>query len=102
LIAEQPIQRFVRASPVALTLERVGAFAAPDLFELSMTVCACDYCAYRDRSGQNYPKAALLDAALRACAEVHETEFAADLSTAADAVRARRGDRTRFPLPKMV
>jgi tRNA nucleotidyltransferase (CCA-adding enzyme) len=77
----------VRAGPVALMLERVGAFATPDLFKLLMTVCACDYCAYGDRSGQNYPKAALLDAALRACAEVHETEIAADLS-AADAVDA--------------
>jgi tRNA nucleotidyltransferase (CCA-adding enzyme) len=73
-------------------LERLGAFAAPDLFKLLMSVCACDYRAYGDRSGQDYPKAALLDTALRACAEVDETEFAADLS-ATDAVDATQTAR---------
>jgi len=82
----------VRAGPVALMLERVGAFDAPDLFTLLMTVCTCDYRAYGNRSGQDYPKAALLNAALRACAEVDETEFAADLS-ATDAIDARQTAR---------
>ncbi len=82
----------VRAGPVALMLERLGAFAAPDLFKLLMIVCACDYRAYGGRSGQDYPKAALLDTALRACAEVDKTEFAADLS-ATDAVDATQTAR---------
>ncbi len=82
----------VRAGPVALMLERLEAFAAPDLFNLLMSVCACDYRAYGNRSGQAYPKAALLDTALRACAEVDENEFAAELS-AADAVEATQAAR---------
>jgi tRNA nucleotidyltransferase (CCA-adding enzyme) len=72
----------VRAGPVALMLDRLGAFAAPDLFKRLMMVCACDYRAYGGRSGQDYPKATLLDTALRACAEVVETEFADDESAA--------------------
>ena len=82
----------VRAGPVALMLERVGAFDAPELFKLLMAVCACDYCAYGDRSGKDYPKAALLETALRACADVDETEFAADLS-AAESVEAAQTAR---------
>ena len=48
-----------RAGPVALMLERLGAFGGSGLFERLMTVCACDYRAYAGRSGQVYPKAAL-------------------------------------------
>jgi tRNA nucleotidyltransferase (CCA-adding enzyme) len=44
----------VRAGPVALMLERLGAFTAPDVFKQLMSVCACDYRAYGDRSGQDY------------------------------------------------
>jgi tRNA nucleotidyltransferase (CCA-adding enzyme) len=82
----------VRAGPIALMLERLGAFDTPDLFALLMSVCACDYRAYGGRSEGAYPKAALLDTALRACAEVDQTEFAADRSTteAADAVQTAR------------
>ncbi|HUI21400.1 MAG TPA: tRNA nucleotidyltransferase [Methylocella sp.] len=79
----------VRAGPVALMLERVGAFDTPDLFQLLMTVCACDYCAYGGHSGQDYPKAALLQAALRACAEIDETEFATG-GNAVDATQMAR------------
>ena len=71
-----------------------------------MIVCACDYRAYGDRSGQDYPKAALLDTALRACAEVDETEFAADLSADGSSGRyadsACRGDRAGFPFATVV
>jgi tRNA nucleotidyltransferase (CCA-adding enzyme) len=82
----------VRAGPVALMLERLGAFATPDLFKLLMMVCACDYRAYGGRSGQDYPKATLLDTALRACNDVDETEFADDRSAteAVDAVQTAR------------
>jgi tRNA nucleotidyltransferase (CCA-adding enzyme) len=82
----------VRAGPVALMLERLGAFDAPDVFKQLMSVCACDYRAYGDRSGQDYPKAALLETALKACAEVDASEFAADLS-AAEAVDAAQTAR---------
>jgi tRNA nucleotidyltransferase (CCA-adding enzyme) len=41
---------------------------------------------------EGYPKAALLETALRACAEVDESEFAADLS-AAEAVDAAQTAR---------
>ena len=79
----------VRAGPVALMLERLGAFNASGLFKQLMTVCACDYRAYAGRSGQAYPKAALLDIALEACAEVEAIGFSADAS----AVEARQSAR---------
>ncbi|MBM3553557.1 MAG: tRNA nucleotidyltransferase [Alphaproteobacteria bacterium] len=63
----------MRAGPVALMLERIGAFDAPQRFSELMTVCACDFCAHEGREGQNYPKAALLEIALAACAGVTET-----------------------------
>lgn len=62
-----------RAGPVALMLERLGAFGAPERFARLMTVCACDFRAHAGRSGQVYPKAALLDIAREACAEIDET-----------------------------
>jgi tRNA nucleotidyltransferase (CCA-adding enzyme) len=70
----------VRAGPVAAMLERLGAFDCPERFEQLMTVCACDYCAYPGRSGKTYPKAALLDIALKACARVDESGFSANIS----------------------
>jgi tRNA nucleotidyltransferase (CCA-adding enzyme) len=60
----------VRAGPVAAMLERLHAFDDPEAFGMLMTLCACDFRAFGDRSGQDYPKAAVLDAALRACAGV--------------------------------
>ncbi len=62
----------MRAGPVALMLERIGAFDAPERFRELMMVCACDFCAHDGREGQNYPKAALLEIALAACAGVTE------------------------------
>ena len=69
-----------RAGPVALMLERLGAFDASGLFTRLMTVCACDYRAYAGRSGQVYPKAALLEIALEACAEVEAIGISANAS----------------------
>ncbi len=63
----------MRAGPVALMLERIGAFDAPQRFRELMMVCACDFCAHEGREGQTYPKAALLEIALKACAEVAAT-----------------------------
>jgi tRNA nucleotidyltransferase (CCA-adding enzyme) len=59
-----------RAGPIASMLERLGGFDAPQRFRQLMTVCACDYRAYGERSGQAYPKAALLEMSLAACAGI--------------------------------
>ena len=81
-----------RAGPVALMLERLGAFGASGLFTQLMTVCACDYRAYAGRSGQVYPKAALLEIALAACAEVEAIGVSADDLDASDS-EARQSAR---------
>ena len=60
----------MRAGPVALMLERLGAFDAPGQFARILEVCACDYRAFPRRTGQPYPKAALLQIALDACAGI--------------------------------
>ena len=70
----------VRAGPVAEMLERIGAFDQPERYELLMTLCACDYRAYGTRAGQPYPKAALLQIALEACAGVPKDERAAAIA----------------------
>lgn len=62
----------MRAGPVAMMLERIGAFDAPERFRELMMVCASDFCAHAGREGQTYPKAALLEIALNACADVKE------------------------------
>ena len=77
-----------RAGPVALMLERLGAFDAPDSFALLMEVCACDYCAYGERAGAAYPKAKLLEAAFKACAGVEAPTGGAEAAEAARTARA--------------
>jgi tRNA nucleotidyltransferase (CCA-adding enzyme) len=62
----------VRAGPVAAMLERLDAFGERSRFDDLMTVCACDFRAYRGRSGQAYPKAAILAEAIEACSEAAE------------------------------
>lgn len=69
----------VRAGPVALMLERLGAFDHPERFDLLMQVCACDYRAYGERFGPVYPKATLLYTALRACTQAGDAH---DIETA--------------------
>lgn len=64
----------MRAGPVALMLERNGAFDRAENFDLMMLLCACDFHAYPGREGQAYAKAALLDAARRACAGLEQAE----------------------------
>ena len=64
----------MRAGPVALMLERLGAFDAPERFQELMIVCASDFCAHEGREGKPYPKAALLEIALKACAEIAEND----------------------------
>jgi tRNA nucleotidyltransferase (CCA-adding enzyme) len=69
-----------RAGPIALMLERLGAFSPSGLFKPLMTVCACDFRACEGHSGQVYPKAVLLEIALAACAEVEALGPGADAS----------------------
>jgi tRNA nucleotidyltransferase (CCA-adding enzyme) len=78
-----------RAGPVALMLERLGAFDVNGLFDQLMLVCACDYAAYPGRASLPYPKAVLLDLALRACAGIDIRDFASE----ADPLEAARGAR---------
>jgi tRNA nucleotidyltransferase (CCA-adding enzyme) len=85
----------MRAGPVASMLERLGAFDAPERFAQLMIICACDFRAHEGRSGQIYPKAALLELALAACAHVAECGDAEATRTArAEAIaRAFRSER---------
>ncbi len=85
----------VRAGPVALLLDRVGGFSKPALFQLLMTVCSCDYFAYGKRSEAAYPKAALLEAALRVCADLDEIEASTDDVQAARAVAIAQAFRSQ-------
>ncbi|WP_395665649.1 tRNA nucleotidyltransferase [Methylocella sp.] len=82
----------VRAGPVAMMLERLGAFDAPGLYDALLQACACDYGAYPGRAGQPYPKAALLETARAACAEIDENALRAglDAEKALEATRAAR------------
>lgn len=72
----------VRAGPVAAMLERLGAFDHPERYAQLMQLCACDYRAYRGRANQTYPKAALLDIALKACAGLAPDDRAAAIAAA--------------------
>jgi len=63
----------VRAGPVAAMLERLDAFGERSQFDDLMTICACDFRAYRGRSGQAYPKAAILAEAIDACSDAAES-----------------------------
>lgn len=68
----------MRAASITALLERVDAFARPERFMDLMTVCACDYRAYRGNEERVYPKAILLDCALRACLGLDEAEVEGD------------------------
>lgn len=79
----------VRAGPVAALLARVGAFDQPERYAQLMTLCACDYRAYGGRAAQAYPKGALLDVALKACASIDPAALGATTDTA-DALQEAR------------
>lgn len=68
----------IRAGPVAAMLERLGAFDQSQRFAQLMLLCACDYRAYKGGMAPNYPKAALLNIALAACAGIDASELSAD------------------------
>lgn len=83
----------MRAGPVALMLDRLQAFDQPALFQLMMTLCTCDYLAYGNRSGKPYPKAALLDKALRACADLDNEPDEIETARAVAIAEAFRSQR---------
>jgi tRNA nucleotidyltransferase (CCA-adding enzyme) len=85
----------MRAGPVAMMLERLWAFDGPERFRELMMVCANDFCAHAGREGQSYPKAPLLEIALKACADVKENGSAeARQSARAEAIaKAFRSQR---------
>jgi tRNA nucleotidyltransferase (CCA-adding enzyme) len=68
----------VRAGPVAALLARVGAFDHPERYAQLMMLCACDYRAYGGHAPRDYPKAALLGIALKACAGIDASALDAD------------------------
>lgn len=85
----------VRAGPVAMMLERLGAFDWPERFRELMMVCACDFRAHPGRSDQAYPKSALLDIALEACAGIDapDSAEAAQIARAEAIAQAFRSQR---------
>lgn len=85
----------MRAGPVAAMLERLDAFDNPERFERLMGVCTCDYCAYEGRAGQIYPKATLLEIAIKACADIEAMDSDEErLNARAEAIaRAFRSER---------
>lgn len=76
----------VRAGPVASLLHRVEAFSNPQRFNWLMQVTSCDYRAYGGNSDGVYPKAALLDTALKVCVELGDGAH----GSAADEIQAAR------------
>lgn len=82
----------VRAGPVAAMLERLGAFDQHVRYGQLMLLCECDYRAYPGQQTEDYPKSALLGAALQACASIDEAGLSAGLSSsdAEDAVQEAR------------
>jgi tRNA nucleotidyltransferase (CCA-adding enzyme) len=83
----------VRAGPIATMLERLHAFDDREIFNRLMTVCMCDYCSYEENFGKDYPKAAVLGKAIRACNdEVDDTLEPDEVGSeeAMDAIRTAR------------
>lgn len=83
----------IRAGPVAAMLSRLGAFGDPGRFALLMQVCTCDYFAYGGRGEAAYPKAALLERALKACAAVDGAAEDVDMARAGAIAGAFRSER---------
>jgi tRNA nucleotidyltransferase (CCA-adding enzyme) len=83
----------MRAGPVALMLERLGAFEAPERFRQIMAVCAADFHAFPKRSGAPYAKAVLLDIALSACVDISGSGEAATEARALEIARAFHSQR---------
>jgi tRNA nucleotidyltransferase (CCA-adding enzyme) len=83
----------VRAGPIAAMLERIHAFDDRDMYNRLITVCFCDYRSYEENFGKDYPKAAVLAKAVRACDdEVDDTLEPEEVGSeeAMDAIRTAR------------
>jgi tRNA nucleotidyltransferase (CCA-adding enzyme) len=83
----------MRAGPVALMLERLGAFEEGDSFARMLAVCSSDFRAFPGRSGKPYPKAELLEIARAACAGVAGSGEAAEEARALAIARAFHSQR---------
>ena len=65
-----------RAGPVALLLDRLGAFDDPERYRRMLQVCASDFRGHPGRAEEPYAKAELLEAAREACAGLDANAFA--------------------------
>jgi len=83
----------VRAGPVAAMLERLDAFDDPARFARLMTLCTCDYYGHGGRSETAYPKAALLEKALGACADLSAESEDLQMARAGAIARAFHSQR---------
>lgn len=68
----------MRAGSIAAMLERVRAFDRTARFERLLLFCSCDFHAYPGRHDRPYPKATLLQIALKACRNLDEAAVLAD------------------------
>jgi tRNA nucleotidyltransferase (CCA-adding enzyme) len=83
----------VRAGPIAAMLERIHAFDDREMFNRLMTVCTCDYRSYEENFGKDYPKAAVLGKAIRACDDEVDDTLEPDEVGSAEAMDAIRTAR---------
>jgi tRNA nucleotidyltransferase (CCA-adding enzyme) len=83
----------IRAGPIAAMLERLHAFDDRAQYSRLMTVCMCDYRSYEENFGKDYPKAAVLDKAVRACDDEVDDTLEPDEVGSAEAMDAIRTAR---------
>jgi tRNA nucleotidyltransferase (CCA-adding enzyme) len=74
----------IRAGPIALMLERLGAFDPSTRFRDLLLLCLCDYNAYERLVARGYEKAAILEAALSACSALDRPDASESTGAAAD------------------
>jgi len=82
----------VRAGPIAVMLERLGAFDRPARFRDLLLLCLSDYNAYPRTVQRPYEKAAILEAALAACGGIDRQDVvdASGDTAVADRLRSAR------------
>ena len=82
----------VRAGPIAVMLERLGAFDRPLRFRELLLLCLSDYNAYQRTVERAYEKADILEAALAACGGIDRQAVtdAGDAAAVADRLRSAR------------
>jgi tRNA nucleotidyltransferase (CCA-adding enzyme) len=84
----------IRAGPIALMLERLGAFEPSTRFRDLLLLCLCDYNAYERLVARGYEKAAILEAALFACGALNRQDAgdATGDASALDQIRSARAE----------